>query len=1321
MARLSIFIFFICLCGFVSADSINYVKALNSEDICPLEPCLVFDDYLKESEMYFRTDSTFIFLPGIHHMKINLRLKNISRISLIGIAESVSQNISVINLVHLSKILVIDSSNITITDLIFVMSGSQNKNRIFSALLFYRSQNISIFNVVFLGGGLSNSNIIRYSTAVRCHSSLINISYSQFYNSSSLTGGGVLTYNCTVFEESNTYISNRAKSGGATSHGSSTILMTGTNHFIKNTADISGGAISCQKCVLIVEGVNYFIQNSVHDGDGGALYISDGAMGKINGRVLLERNFANTSGGGLQLFNASIDLKGNITFQSNHAGSGGGIGLAQTSTLTGIDILISNNTAEIGGGIVSYSASSIQLSRTFFKQNLAKKGGSAILVSQWSLCTLSDVDFELNNVMYGVGTIYIEQSLTFSLNGMNNFSLNRAASGSAMYLAQVSNVSLHGQNNFLYNSALTTGGAIFSYSCHLSISGNHIFIGNRAIAGGGLFSVSSVLNFYENTTSNFELNFAYHQGGAIYGLDTSIKMNGNHLFHRNWAKEEGGAIALFRMSRLVLAKYLKMHFSLNVADNVGGSIYVEDINSRSRCDKRLMDFSLNFNLCYHPSLKAMIDCGRISICFLQMEENVALTFFKNYAKSGTVLYGGQLDDCRMELLEKTAQSESVNVISPLYLFENVSTVIPLNDTVAPISSDPYRVCFCNSNGLPNCSLDMSVKTIRGREFKFSVVTVGQGNYTVPSSVRVTLDTNIRLNPNQTIQNTGYTCTDINYRLFSIDNFTTLVLYPEGPCRDVGFARREISVVFLPCPNGFMLSESECICEERLQPHTKDCSVDDNSIQRIGNLFWIGAQLSNGTYDGLIIHHGGCPLDFCKDTSTRITLDSLDRQCNYNHSGLLCSSCGENLSTTLGTLHCLPCSNSYLFLILPFALAGIALTLILLALRLTVAYGTLNGLIFYANTVQVGQSVFFPPGETNVLSVFIAWLNLDLGIEMCLYDGMNTYVYTWLQFVFPFYVWLLIAFIIVLCRYSPWLSRHLGNNPVAVFATLILLSYGKILRTIIQSLSFTSLEYPNGVYVNVWLYEGSMRYFSGSSHVALGAFAIIVLVGFFLPYTLLMLFSHNFLAYSDKWIFSWLNKIKPFLDAYHSPYKNKHRNWTGLLLLTRCVLYLSFAFNTSGNASINLAIVASVSTGLTVLVWLRGYLYIKIYNDVLEASFILNLCIFSIATYHVTGNQSGLAYASVGIAFLTFVAIIISHVFNRLKDTICFKKVSRLSANLKHKLHGSSLLMLCFKRHDEDHNSGNSNVRNAVGNKIPKQHTTSVIELHENEIVHYTPD
>ena len=248
---------------------------------------------------------------------------------------------------------------------------------------------------------------------------------------------------------------------------------------------------------------------------------------------------------------------------------------------------------------------------------------------------------------------------------------------------------------------------------------------------------------------------------------------------------------------------------------------------------------------------------------------------------------------------------------------------------------------------------------------------------------------------------------------------------------------------------------------------------------------------NKTYKGLILH-SACPFDYCVDTPVLIELSNLDIQCHHNHSGTLCGSCKDNYSIALGTLHCLPCSSVYLASLLPFAFAGIVLVAVIMLLQLTVAFGTINGLIFYANVVQANQSIFFPPGKTDILTVFIAWVNLDLGFEMCFYDGMTTYAYTWLQFLFPFYVWFLIGLMIVVSRWSVKLARALGNNPVAALATLFLLSYSKIVRTVIIALSYTSLEYPDSMHKVVRLYDGNIPYFQTTEHILLGAFAITVL-------------------------------------------------------------------------------------------------------------------------------------------------------------------------------------------------------------------------------------
>ena len=91
-----------------------------------------------------------------------------------------------------------------------------------------------------------------------------------------------------------------------------------------------------------------------------------------------------------------------------------------------------------------------------------------------------------------------------------------------------------------------------------------------------------------------------------------------------------------------------------------------------------------------------------------------------------------------------------------------------------------------------------------------------------------------------------------------------------------------------------------------------------------------------------------------------------------------------------------------------------------------------------------QSTFLPEGDTNPLTVFIAWLNLDLGIETCFFHGLDGYWKTWLQFVFPFYIWATILLIIYVSHCSQAVARIFGNNSVPVLATLILLSYAKLL-------------------------------------------------------------------------------------------------------------------------------------------------------------------------------------------------------------------------------------------------------------------------------------
>ena len=185
----------------------------------------------------------------------------------------------------------------------------------------------------------------------------------------------------------------------------------------------------------------------------------------------------------------------------------------------------------------------------------------------------------------------------------------------------------------------------------------------------------------------------------------------------------------------------------------------------------------------------------------------------------------------------------------------------------------------------------------------------------------------------------------------------------------------------------------------------------------------------------------------------MTFANPDSQCNYNHSGILCGACQPGLSLALGSERCLPCTNKYLALLIPFTLAGPVLVGFIKLLDLTVSQGTFNGLIFYANVIQANYYIFLPSKSTNILSIFIAWLNLDLSVETCFVEGLDAYYKTWLQFVFPFYIWSIAGLIIILSKYSRRVAKVMGNNSVPVLATLFLLSYAKLFRIIITALSY----------------------------------------------------------------------------------------------------------------------------------------------------------------------------------------------------------------------------------------------------------------------------
>ena len=576
-------------------------------------------------------------------------------------------------------------------------------------------------------------------------------------------------------------------------------------------------------------------------------------------------------------------------------------------------------------------------------------------------------------------------------------------------------------------------------------------------------------------------------------------------------------------------------------------------------------------------------------------------------EAGNALYGGSVDDCQLSgLLYSSKMVPTAWVFSGTFTFAQTES-----RDLSAVSSPPFKVCPCQ-NSRPDCDIFIVKRQVYpGEQLTLPVVAVGQRNGTAAAVIRSYVQSGDKLGQLQESQSVYQHCTNLFYTVpWSAALTVEILLYVEGPCSKETLNEDNslrVSLELLPCPIGFNLSkEHVCECEPRLQVYTNSCNVTDRSIQHNGD-FWVG--YSNES-EGLILHPH-CPFDYCKSGSVKFTFNETDKQCKHNRSGLLCGRCKQGLSLTFATSQSTESSSDInLLLLLVFALAGLALVFFLLIFRITVAAETLNDLIVYANILSLNRHILLSTNSANFLTVFIAWLNLDFGIPLCFYNGMDAYARTWLQFVFPLYIWIIIGLIILLSNFSQRIAKVFGTNPVAVLATLFLLSYTKILRTIITAVSLTFLEYPDQNKA-VWLHDANIGYFEGK-HIPLFLAAVFMFLTFFLPYTIVLLLGQCFQAKSHMWLFSWANnsRLKAFMDAYHAPYKPRHRYWTGLLLVIRSVTFLTFGFNPKSDPSLTLLLVILTVLVIYSWVWVVSGVYKNWWLEMLESSFILNLGILT---------------------------------------------------------------------------------------------------------------
>ena len=972
----------------------------------------------------------------------------------------------------------------------------------------------------------------------------------------------------------------------------------------------------------------------------------------------------NGSGNGLILDNAFDVLITNSTFANNRNPY---IYVAnvviyyseQAKRLSRINIVKSNFTLALGSGmtLVYHVDNEINveviIEKSCFSNNNGQTVGGILIIFnngsgsiKFTNCTI------YNNIAANWGggvSIFLENG-----NGIIEFSNciiynNTAPYGGGVYISfQNGNGSIEFSNTTVYNNIAQYGGGVYSYlyngSGNIEFSTCNIY-NNTAYYGSGLFiialqstskfrifftnasfrfnKVSKKLNKYQSSVSimNIEnvifdqIDISNHNTTGLVSINSPIMFDGHSTFVNN-SGIYGGGIALYGFSQLLLKEKTNISFVNNHASESGGGIFVSQV---------VNSFDVKF-------------CTFINLSYYNNGSKAMLYFVNNTANiSGDVLYGGEIIKCMN------------------FDFDH-QFHYPQQTGLSKVSSNPIQVCFCESN-IQNCSIaNFNITAIPGINVNISLATVGNKDGLTKGMIKLTTFDNSSSTVQTENTRLNATCTNVTFKITANPSLNTSYIIVTLEDLLSGLSpddyAKVIEVSIESCPIGFPLLNDACSCRAELNTSSITCDINTQIITRDGDV-WIGYKNDS---DCLIVYPH-CPFDYCNDGNIYFKMNFPDPQCLYNRSGILCGQCSDGLSLMLGSNRCGQCTNNYIALIIPFALAGIALVAFIITLNLTVSVGTINGLIFYANVVKIYEPIFFPNGSVNVLSQFISWLNLDLGIETCFFDGMDSCSKAWLQFIFPGYVWFLLIFLVISSQYSSKIVRLVGSHAVPVLATMILLSYTKLIRTVFQALYFINIQCNgnNNVTLLRWYIDANVQYVGGYCHLPLFLFSLAVLILLIIPYTFYLLTIPLFEGPLSKYMCYCQKYMKAFFDAYGGPYKDKCRFWTGFLLLVRVVLALVVSLDTE--TTISLDVLTSLLFVIISMYFLLTGIYRHLLLACLEMSFFLNLMIIAYVnaqTYKTSNSRQVLSVALVSVSFIVFCGIIFYHVWDHLSKS-CFKR------------------------------------------------------------------
>lgn len=972
-------------------------------------------------------------------------------------------------------------------------------------------------------------------------------------------------------------------------------------------------------------------------------------------------------------------------------GQSGANGLEIIARCPNVHVILNNvtvrNNSGSNGGNLAFSvtdfsgvmnSSIIKIRNSHISEGVANMGGGMRI---W---------IRMNNNNYSLDSLCMYNNIHSILDVYNtNFTSNHAKStGGAVYMSHyqrggfscaVKNIAFRHcffADNFGYGATVeVTKHLILAEhsSPSLHVSFEHCNFHNNSASTSGGYPKGSIMNITRTHVVMSDCTFNGNRGSAIALQESKLNIYNVICFENNIAAY-GAALKICEGSFVFLNNNTHVRFINNNA-SIGGAVFVQQtwLDTTSPC-------------VFQPALHQ-------SISIEEFHNYLKLEFVNNSAETaGDALYGGSFDTCYTigNYLYNGKQTRTF-----LHIFNETFT---LDGQTGPsrVSSDPRGVCFCEINETSPLHSSLFCQTNHpvinvypGQKFWVSAIIVGQLNGSSSGVILSSLEEENQFHDlvsHSQGEKISKKCSILTYTLHTNRSRAKILLKPSTTNENQQFSV-SFTVNLLPCPLGFQLWQSKgellykCHCAELFNQSLGDlagsvrCDINTLTIRLMEDQ-WIGCKASsNESVCDLLLVSPSCG-EYCVNKDRNVSITNFDvGQCLYNRAGVLCGGCKPGTSHAIGPLpDCEQCSNMQLFIYVPlFLLSGVLFVAILTVLNMTVTEGTINGLIFYT-TVMYNYQQFSPNFNNSrldrLLWTFVSFLNLEPSRAGCAYNGMTGYQFMWIRFGYIFYLLLVQVIIIFLSRRFTFIMRLLGRNVLKVLATLLFLAHSQLLfvcfHTFWLANVFVSTPTPNRtgyIIETVWHFDGNLPYF-GIKHTLLFIVALLCsLAVLFFMFSLL--FIQCLERWSDRWFLRWIERLRPFFDVYTGPCNETYRFWPGLLYFLRTGLYAFNIYFTSQNLLqlkilISAVCILAMSLGC---IFPRG-VYKKWILNVLEFSFLLNLCITSIFLGFM--NQSKLIlHSSVLPVMVTFFGILLYHVHKQMSHIRLWAKVVNwLSARAK---------------------------------------------------------